>query len=154
MSRAFVKEDDVGPAEPLAELQISPHRNLVTAEGLAQIEENVDRLRSALAGARAAEDRAELLRIQRDLRYWTARQGSAELVPATTAGDRVRFGSTVRLALEGGATVTYRLVGEDEADPASGKLSYVSPIGRALVGKGIGDEVALRDGTAEILALE
>jgi hypothetical protein len=46
MSRAFVKEGEGAEGEPLAELQISPHRNLVTAAGLAQIHGNVERLRS------------------------------------------------------------------------------------------------------------
>jgi transcription elongation GreA/GreB family factor len=154
MSRAFVKEDDGGQGEPLAELQVSPHRNLVTAEGLAQIEANVERLRAALTEARAAADRAEQQRIQRDLRYWSARQGSAELVPPAAGAERARFGSTVQLQRADGGLMTYRIVGEDEADPAAGRVSYVSPIGRALIGKGVGDEVALRDGAAEITALE
>jgi transcription elongation GreA/GreB family factor len=154
MSRAFVKEDDGGQGEPLAELQVSPHRNLVTAEGLAQIEANVERLRAALTEARAAADRAEQQRIQRDLRYWSARQGSAELVPPAAGAERARFGSTVRLQRADGGLMTYRIVGEDEADPAAGRVSYVSPIGRALIGKGVGDEVALRDGAAEITGLE
>jgi transcription elongation GreA/GreB family factor len=154
MSRAFVKEDDGGQGEPLAELQVSPHRNLVTAEGLAQIDAHVERLRAALSEARAADDRAGQQRIQRDLRYWSSRQGSAELVPPAAAADRVRFGSTVRLELAAGGTVTYQIVGEDEADPAAGKVSYVSPLGRALIGKVVGDEVALRDSAAEITALQ
>ena len=154
MSRAFVKEGDGAEGEPLAELQVSPHRNLVTAEGHAQILATIERLRAGLSAARAAEDRGAINRIQRDLRYWTERQRTAEVVPAPPSGGPARFGSTVILELPDGGRVTYRIVGEDEADPAAGKISYVSPIGRALLGKAIGDGVSLREGAAEIVALE
>ena len=154
MSRAFVKEGDGAEGEPLAELQVSPHRNLVTAEGLAQILANIERLRAGLPVARAAEDRGALNRIQRDLRYWSERQRTAEVVPAPAPGGPARFGSAVILELPDGGRVTYRIVGEDEANPAAGKISYVSPIGRALIGKAIGDSVSLRGGAAEIVALE
>ena len=144
MSRAFVKEGEGAEGEPLAELQISPHRNLVTAAGLAQIHGNVERLRSELSAARAGGD----------LRYWSARQGTAELVPSPAPGGKARFGSVVRLEGEGGMALTYRIVGEDEADPAAGKISYVSPIGRALIGRAAGDKVRLRAGVAEVVAIE
>ncbi len=81
MSRAFVKESDGGEGQELPELQVSPHRNLVTAAGLALIEANVERLQSDLSEARAADDRAAVARIQRDLRYWSERQRTAERVP-------------------------------------------------------------------------
>ena len=154
MSRAFVKEGEGEEGEPVAELQLSPHRNLVTAAGLAQIQSNVDRLRGELSAAREAGDRAALQRVQRDLRYWSARQNTAELVQPPTPGGRARFGSLVRLAFADGDEVAYRIVGEDEADPASGTISYVSPIGRALIGRAIGETVPLRGGEAEIVALE
>ena len=154
MSRAFVKEGDAAEGEPLAELQVSPHRNLVTADGLAQIQAHIERLRAGLSAARAADDRAALNLIQRDLRYWNERQRTAELVPPPSAAGPARFGSAVSLELPDGTRVTYRIVGEDEAEPAAGKISYVSPIGRALIGKAIGDSISLREGSAEIVALE
>jgi transcription elongation GreA/GreB family factor len=153
MSRAFVKESDNADGEPLAELQVSPHRNLVTADGLRQIEATVDHLRAEQSAARAADDRAALKRIQRDLRYWAERQRTAELVPAAAPGGKARFGSVVTLARPGGSQVEYRIVGEDEADPARGRISYVSPIGRRLIGSEAGDEVALPDGAVEIIAV-
>jgi transcription elongation GreA/GreB family factor len=153
MSRAFVKESDGADGEELAELQVSPHRNLVTADGLRQIEQNVERLRVEQSAARAADDRAAVKRIQRDLRYWAERQPSAELVPPAAADGRARFGSFVTLARPGGGELEFRIVGEDEADPARGKISYVSPIARRLIGAGVGDEVALPDGVAEILGI-
>lgn len=153
MSRAFVKESDGADGEELAELQVSPHRNLVTAEGLHQIEQNVERLRAEQSAARAADDRAAIKRIQRDLRYWAERQRSAELVPPAAAGGKARFGSVVTLATPDGSELEFHIVGEDEADPARGKISYVSPIARRLIGSSTGDEVELPDGAAEILGI-
>jgi transcription elongation GreA/GreB family factor len=153
MSRAFVKESDGAEGEELAELQVSPHRNLVTAEGLRQIEETVERLRGEQSEARAADDRAALKRIQRDLRYWAERQRTAELVSVATPGGKARFGSVVTLAKPGGGQLEFHIVGEDEADPARGRISYVSPIARRLIGAEAGDEVELPDGATEIIAV-
>src|SRR5688572_15736964 len=97
MSRAFVKESDGSEGQDLPELQVSPHRNLVTAAGHIQIEAKVERLQSELAEARAAEDRAAVARIQRDLRYWNERLRTAERVSLKPSADSVRFGSTVTL---------------------------------------------------------
>ena len=153
MSRAFVKEGDGAEGEPLAELQVSPHRNLVTAEGLAQIEAQVERLRGELSAARAADDRAGRQRIQRDLRYWSERQRTAERVPQVAADGKVRFGSSVTLEKADGSRVAYRIVGEDEADPAQGRISYVSPLARRMIGCSTGDEVELSDGAGVIVEI-
>jgi transcription elongation GreA/GreB family factor len=153
MSRAFVKESDGSEDEPLPELMISAHRNLVTAAGLRQIEATVERLQAALSDARETDDRGALARIQRDLRYWTERRRTAEMVPASDASDSVRFGSTVVLETQGGERVEYQIVGEDEADPAKGKISYVSPIAKLLIGTAVGDVVALVDEEAEVLEI-
>jgi len=151
VSRAFVKESDGGEGQELPELLISPHRNLVTPEGLRQIESTVERLQADLSRARAAEDRAMVARIQRDLRYWSERQRTAEVIKATAASGTARFGSTVLLQKPGGGQVRYQIVGEDEADPGNGKISYVSPIARLLIGAATGDVVMLADGEAEIV---
>src|SRR5262245_2134495 len=151
MSRAFVKESDGVDGDEIAELKLSPHRNLVTAEGLRQIEGHVERLRAELASSRAADDRAATQRIQRDLRYWSERQRSAEPVAAAPSGGKARFGSEVVLEKGDGVNIAYRIVGEDEADPANGKISYVSPIARLLIGLSAGDEVRLPDGAAEVV---
>lgn len=153
MSRAFVKESDGADGDELAELQVSPHRNLVTAEGLWQIEATVERLRAELTSARGSDDRALVRRIQRDLRYWTERQRTAERVPQAPSGGKARFGSTVALAKAQGGELEFRIVGEDEADPARGRISYVSPIAQRLIGAEAGDEVELPDGRAEVLAV-
>jgi transcription elongation GreA/GreB family factor len=153
MSRAFVKESDGADGEELAELQVSPHRNLVTAEGLAQVEATVGRLRDELARARGDNDRATARRVQRDLRYWTERQRTAELVSSVAPGGKARFGSIVVLESADGSRVEYRIVGEDEADPARGKISYVSPIARRLIGAAAGEEIDLPDGTVVVAGI-
>jgi transcription elongation GreA/GreB family factor len=153
MSRAFVKETDGAEGAELPELQVSPHRNLVTPAGMNQIATTVEGLQTALSAARAAEDRATIARIQRDLRYWTERQRTAELVPSLPSTGAVRFGAMVTLEKSDGTRVEYQIVGEDEADPANGRISYVSPIARKLLGAAEGDSVALADGEAEIVGI-
>lgn len=90
--------------------------------------------------------------MQRDLRYWGERLRTAEVVKPV-ATDAVRFGSTVMLEKEDGSRVEYQIVGEDEADPARGKISYVAPIATRLIGAAAGDAVALPDGEATLVAL-
>lgn len=153
MSRAFTKESDGEDAEELPELKVSPHRNLVTPDGLNHIEATVERLQTSLSEARAAEDRAAIARAQRDLRYWIERLRTAEVVAAPVATGTVLFGSTVVLERQNGERIEYRIVGEDEADPAEGRISYVSPIARLLIGASVGDILALVDGEAEILEI-
>jgi transcription elongation GreA/GreB family factor len=151
MSRAFVKEMDGAEAEAdLPELAVSPHRNLVTPVGLAQIEAEQRRLRDLLSAARAAADQAAAARHSRDLRYWDRRRATAEVVPEGPAADRVRFGSRVVLRADDGCTLAFRIVGEDEAAPAEGRISYVAPLASALLGAQVGESVALGSGTAEI----
>jgi transcription elongation GreA/GreB family factor len=153
MSRAFVKESDGSASGELPELQVSPHRNLVTAAGLRQIEAMVERLQAGLSEARAAEDRAAIARFQRDLRYWSERQRTAEVVMAPASAGVARFGSSVALEMPDGERVEYRIVGEDEADPATGSISYVSPIARLLIGGTVGDVVTMPEGEATILGI-
>lgn len=153
MSRAFVKESDGTELDDLPELVVSPHRNLVTAEGLGLIETTLERLEAELTAARTAADRESVARAERDLRYWRQRRATAEVVTTPERLDVVRFGSTVTLETEAGETVRYRIVGEDESDPRHGRISYVSPLAEALLGCRCGDTVNLRDGDAEIVAI-
>ncbi len=152
MSRAFIKEQDGGP-EDLPDRPVSPHRNLVTVQGLAAIDAELTRLHRAQADALAADDKTALARAARDLRYWTARRATAELVPPPEDTDVVRFGSTVTIGRDDGRRQTFRIVGEDEANPAAGTLSYVSPVAHALIGKSVGDVVTAGNSEAEILEI-
>ena len=67
--------------------------------------------------------------------------------------DEVHFGVTVMLERDDGRKQTWRIVGEDEADPAKGTISHVSPLARALYGKRVGDVVKAGQGEAEIIAI-
>ncbi|HXD46107.1 MAG TPA: transcription elongation factor GreA [Pseudolabrys sp.] len=152
MSRAFVKETDAETPVP-PERPVSLHPNFVTAEGLPAIEAELARLDKAHAAAVRAEDREAIALTQRDQRYWTARRASAQVVGAPPADGYVHFGSVVTLTRVDGRRQTFRIVGEDEADPARGTVSYVSPLARALTGRGVGDRVSLGGDEAEILSI-
>ncbi len=155
MSRAFVKEPD-GDAfsEDLPERPVSTAPNYVTARGLRLIDEEIDGLRRALATAQAAGERAELARHSRDLRYWSARRGTAQLVPPPGNADVVSFGCAVTIEREDGTRHTYRIVGEDEADAAQGRISRLSPMASAVSGRAVGDLVTVPNGEVEILAID
>jgi transcription elongation GreA/GreB family factor len=153
MSRAFTKETD-GEVVALPERPISPHPNLVTAQGLAAIEREIARLAAAQAAAMAADDKAALAAAARDLRYFTSRRASAQVIPPPSDNGQVQFGSTVTLRRNDGRTQKFRIVGEDEAEPSRGTVSHVSPLARALFGKAAGDIVDFAGGEAEILKIE
>jgi transcription elongation GreA/GreB family factor len=158
MSVAFTREEDLeATAADLPDRPISPHPNLVTAEGLAAIEAALASARAAYAAAQAQgsieADRTAMARATRDLRYWSARRASAQLIETQPHG-RVRFGGSVTLLREDGRTQTWRIVGEDQADPANGSVSHVSPLARALMGKQVGDEAVVAGQTVEITAVD
>jgi transcription elongation GreA/GreB family factor len=134
-------------------VETTPHPNLVTAEGLARIEAEVARLQQEHAAAQAANDRSALARSARDLRYWNARRAAAEVVSPPSDSTQVHFGSTVSIVRDDGRRQTFRIVGEDEADPAQGTLSHASPLARALFGKKIGDAVRAGQSDAEIIEI-
>ncbi|WP_298748109.1 transcription elongation factor GreA, partial [uncultured Brevundimonas sp.] len=133
------------------------HPNLVTLEGLAKIEAALAEARAAYNAAQAGgsieADRTAMARATRELRYWSARRATAQLVE-TPADGRVRFGGSVTLLREDGRTQTWRITGEDEADPAKGSVSHVSPLAVALIGKRVGDEATVAGQTVEITAVD
>jgi transcription elongation GreA/GreB family factor len=153
MSRAFVRESDQD-TESLPERVISPHPNFVTSAGLRHIEEQIRELETARRAARDQDDRTALARIERDLRYWTQRRVSARVVEPAAAPGTVRFGVKVTLESAGGSRREFRIVGEDEAEPAQGRISWVSPLAVALIGKTLGDMVEFQGQDAEIVRLE
>lgn len=152
MSKAFTRESDDG-AEELPDRPISPLRNLVTADGLAEIEANLRRLREEEIAAQRDGDTAKLAKVARDRRYWHARLTSAEVVPPSCDPSEVRFGSTVTVLRADGTHRTWRIVGEDEADPTRGTLSHASPVARALLGGKVGDVVEAGPGELEIVEI-
>ncbi|MDF9616933.1 GreA/GreB family elongation factor [Pseudomonas entomophila] len=162
MSRAFVNEDQAATqASQPVERRVSDQPNYVTASGLAQLQQRVAALR-ALHGELLAEgDRADKQRLadtERDLRYFTSRVQSAQQVPAATSTQKVQIGSRVRFVDEDGREHQVHLVGEDQADALHGLINWGSPLGRALLGGGPGDEVLWRrpvgDQRIEIVLIE
>ena len=154
MSRAFVKEaDGVDAVETLPERPVSEHPNFVTAEGLAMIEAVLEQMHREHAQAQADNDRTALARTARDLRYWTSRRTTAQVIAPPIAGGPVQFGSTVTIERDDGRRQTFRIVGEDEADPARGTLSHAAPLARALFGKSVGEVVQAGQSEAEIVEL-
>ena len=154
MSRAFTREEDSENAiAGVGERPISQHRNLVTERGLAMIEAELATLREELARAEKKADRERIALISRDLRYWTARRESAELSVPEEGSDLVRFGMGVTLQGDDDRKVHWRIVGEDEADPAKGTISHVSPMARALFGKKVGEVASVNGKEWEIVKL-
>lgn len=148
MSRAFVKESDGDqPGDELPERPQSPHPNYVTAGGLKALERQLEKLqkeRRELTDAKdpALLDREHLKLVERDLRYLQERIDRAQVIdPNTLPHDRVGFGATVETVDENDEKRKFVIVGEDEADPKLGKISWVSPLARTLTGAKIGDTV-------------
>ena len=163
MSVAFTRDEDhEAAAANLPDRPISPHPNLVTPEGLSQLEAAFAEAKAAYSAAQTSglinEDRTAMARATRDLRYYTARLGSAQRIDPVTSSDRVVFGSTVTIEryaenTEDRRTQTFRIVGEDEADPNRGSISYMSPMARALLGKAVGDEIQVAGADVEIMSV-
>lgn len=155
MSRAFTREENAENAvADIGERPVSTHRNLVTQAGLAMIEAEIAEARAELQSAESQADKLRAASVMRDLRYWLARHESAELAVPEPDSDVVRFGMSVELEGEDGKAVSWRIVGEDEADPAKGSISHVSPMARALFGKSVGDAVTVNGKEWEIVGLE
>ncbi len=154
MSKAFTKEPESGSDvyDELPDRPVSPH-NLVTRKGLEMIEAELARLHRQHAAAQDADDRPLLAKINRDLRYWTSRRATAQVVEPPHDATEIRFGSTVTIEREDGRRQTYRIVGEDEADPSLGTLSYVSPVAQALLGKETGEVVEAGSAEATIVKI-
>ncbi len=134
MSVAFRRDSDEEHLEPKFELPVPAGPNLVSARGLALIEQRITQLEADL---NAAADEAAAAAIKRDLRYWQTRQITAQLAPIPSAG-RVEFGTEVRILLKGRPR-TFRIVGDDEADPAMNMISFKAPLCLAMLGAEVGE---------------
>lgn len=150
MSRAFVREDDeAGTAMP--DRLVSGARNLVTARGLRLIEAEIQRWRADVA---RAQDDIVAARAQRELRYWTARRASAELVLPDADASTVMFGVAITIEDDQRRRRTLRIVGEDEAEPDQGRIPWPAPVARALMGRSIGETARLPTGEVEIVTID
>lgn len=146
MSRGFIKEDDLEHAgTDVPERQISQHANYVTVNGYAQLEKLATELEQRRLSLSATKDEQQaqqkLAVINRDLRYVAARLENALVTIPDLNAEQVLFGATVTVEDEDGASHTYEIVGEDEADIKANKVSWVSPLAKALIGQKIGESV-------------
>jgi len=143
MNRAFMKDpDDAARPVVLPERPQSPSPNYVTPTGLQRLRTQAADLAARLQELGASADPQELALLQRDLRWVEGRLQRAILVdPAAQAADRVRFGLTVDVRYADGGTEALTIVGEDEAEPATGRISWLSPLAVALLNAEPGDEV-------------
>jgi transcription elongation GreA/GreB family factor len=159
LSVAFTKEDSAETASEtlLPDRPVSPHPNLVTEAGLKALELQLHSAREAYEAAQKIEEVNERRRQAaiplRDARYFAARVRTAEVIANPTSTDTVAFGSTVTFKRDDGRVQTYRIVGEDEADPKAGSISFVSPVARLLMGKAVGDVVGVAGQEIEIVAI-
>ena len=150
MSRGFVKEDDLEHAgTDVPERQISNHPNYVTANGYAQLQAQAVALEAAIVALKINKDdqqaQQQLAIANRDLRYVAARLEHALQTntggASSPAPENIVFGATVTVEDENGDAHSYQIVGEDEADIKSNKVSWVSPLAKALIGQKVGDTV-------------
>ncbi|MDY0030094.1 MAG: transcription elongation factor GreB [Pseudobdellovibrionaceae bacterium] len=180
MSKAFTKEGDGENEEDHEEIDPLPKdiKNLMTPVGYKMLSDELEQLVrferpkivEIVSWAAGNGDRSEngdylynkkkLREIDRRLRYLTKRLETAEIVDPRKQQnlDKVFFGATVTYVDENDTEMIVKLVGVDEADMDHGKINWISPVARALMKKGIGDEIELRTvgGTQvmEIIAIE
>ncbi|MBD9458814.1 GreA/GreB family elongation factor [Pseudomonas sp. PDM05] len=142
MSRAFVNEDNAAAqADQPVERHVSDQPNRVTAQGLAQLQAKVAQLQHDYSVESAKDDKQRQADLERDLRYFNQRVQSAQVVAPATSTEKVQIGSWVTFANEQDVQQRIQLVGEDQADAAAGLINWGSPLGRALLGAQVGDEV-------------
>jgi transcription elongation GreA/GreB family factor len=159
MSVAFTREES---AETAAEVElpdrlISPYPNLVTESGLEALANALAESHAVYNTAQQIEDAGERRRAlavaSRETRYFADRLRTAQIVPPPAEFGAVAFGHKVSFKREDGRRQTFRIVGEEEADPRNGSISYVSPVARALIGKAAGDVVSVGDREIEVLSI-
>ncbi len=172
MSKAFVKENpDAEEEVPEVEAPGLPPgtKNYITPQGAARLKGELHQLvtverpkiTEVVAWAASNGDRSEnadyiygkrrLREIDRRIRFLTKRLEIAEIVDSQTIqADTVRFGATVRVSLEGGEEKTYSIVGIDETDGKRGRISWISPLGKALLRAKVGDVVTFRAPKGEV----
>lgn len=162
MSRAFVHEDNAAAqTDQPVERQVSAQPNYVTLQGLSLLQAKVAELQALHTEQSEKGDEADkqrLVDLERDLRYFKQRLGSAQVVPAATSTEKVQFGSWVTYADEHNTERRVQLVGEDQADAAHGLINWGSPLGRALFGARLNDEVLWQrpagDQVIEVIRIE
>jgi transcription elongation GreA/GreB family factor len=159
VSVAFTKEESAETASEtqLPDRPISAHPNWVTERGLRLLQEQLEHAKVAYEAAQQVEDINERRRLSaiplRDMRYFIERVRTAQLTSNPNSADKVAFGTTVTFQRADGRIQKFRIVGEDEADPKTGSISFASPIAKSLMGKSVGDETGSGDNEVEVLEI-
>lgn len=146
MSRAFVKEaDEESAAAELPERPLSDHPNYVSPRGLELLQERLRELQGSRDRLKAEDEpmaKQKLAEVKRDIRYFQAQLERAQVVdPAGQPHSEVHFGATVTILGEDGKRHVFHIVGDDEADVASHRISWASPLAKAMLGAKVGDTV-------------
>lgn len=146
MSKAFTKEEDGTESLRLDDLPQSPHPNLVTPSGLADLNARLNAKKQQLKEQRKKpeeiDNRYAVAVVERDIRFLEGRIKRAILVdPQSHPSDIVAFGAEVDVVTDDDTHRTFRIVGEDEADPTRGLIAPYSPLGEALLGAELGSTV-------------
>ncbi|PJG48195.1 nucleoside-diphosphate kinase [Sphingobium sp. LB126] len=151
MSVAFRRESDEEHLEPTFEIPLPPGPNWVTARGLRLTREKVEALEAVDTGAMAEQDAKKL---KRELRYWRTRLATAEVRPVPDV-ETVAFGSRVTYRLNG-REKRIDIVGDDEAEPAAGRIAFSAPLARAMMDAEEGESVDFggKPGAIAIVAIE
>ena len=158
MSRAHVREVDGDVPEDLPELPLSAAPNYVTARGLAQLRRRLEDSAARLV-ALPADERQTRAMIERERRWLNARIASAQLIDGMRAGSaRIAFGALAEVVDAQAHRASWRIVGEDEAEPEAGRISWTSPLARALIGAAVGEVVNWQrpsgEAELEVLAID
>jgi transcription elongation factor GreB len=156
MSRAFVKEpdgDQVSDDQP--EWPISEHVNFVTPIGLQQLQERrkglIEQQDTLKSNKDSMSSKTELAQIGRELRYLASRIATAKVVPPSQDETVVKIGALVAVIDENDTKYQFKIVGEDEADIKQGKISWVSPLAKALLDSNLADEVTWRRPNGDLI---
>ena len=150
MSVAFRRESDEEHLEPKFEIPIPPGPNLVTARGLRLTREKVEALEAVVTTDMAEDD---VKKLRRELRYWRTRLATAQVQPVPNE-EVVTFGTCVTYRLNGQIR-TVTIVGDDEADPNDGRISFSSPLARAMIDAEVGEQLDFGSNgqSVEVLAI-
>ena len=157
MRRAFVKDDYIAEAAEVSRPNgtISPHPNFVTHTGLKALERKLQIARAAFDKAQTAEKVADRSRRSsraiHDIEHYSELLRTAQLVMPPANPTKIGFGHLVSLRYDDGREFTYRIVGEEEADPSQGKVSFVSPVAQILMEMAVGDRAIIGEYEIEIL---
>jgi len=157
MSRAFVKEpdgDQVVDDQP--EWPISPHTNYVTPYGIRQLNDRRDAVLTRIDELKLNQEdmgnKIDLPSIERELRYLNIRIDTAKLINTKGIDDSVvNIGATVKVIDENDKNYKFTIVGEDEADIKLGKISWVSPLAKALLSRDLGDSVVWKRPVGDLI---